>query len=59
MPEDNKWIDGIEDPFIREIARERIEKKKTWRQVAASIGGGNTEDSVRKAYTRYTKKKKE
>lgn len=59
MPKEIKWIDGIEDPFIREIAQERFEKKKTWRQVAISVGGGNTEDSVRKAYVRYIRKKKE
>lgn len=41
------------DAQMRMILSLRFVNGLTWRQVAHSIGGGNTEDSVRKACQRF------
>ena len=46
-------VDEIEDEYIKAIITYRFINGMSWRQVAFRIGGGNTEDSVRKAYARY------
>lgn len=50
------YIDGIDDSFVRQIIYLRCVRLKTWSAVAAAVGGGNTSDSVRKAYKRFLKK---
>jgi hypothetical protein len=48
-----RYISGIEDSFMRQILALRHINGLSWRQVAASIGGGNTEISVRVAHSRF------
>lgn len=48
------WIKSIDDSFIRQIIYYRCIKVMSWVAVADKIGGGNTADSVRKAYDRFT-----
>lgn len=50
----HRFIDTIEDSYLRQIFSLRYISGLTWNQVAASIGG-NTEDSVRMAHNRYLK----
>lgn len=52
----NRYIDGIGDSQMRMIMSLRYINGLSWRQVAFSIGGGNTEDSVRKAHDRFLRK---
>ena len=49
----NRYIAGVDDSLIRQILSLRYISGLSWRQVAAAIGGGNTEDSVRMAHNRY------
>ena len=51
-----KYIDDVEDSYIRQILTFRHVNGYSWVQVAMRMGGGNTEDGVRKAYSRYLKK---
>ena len=51
-----KYIDSIDDYCIRLILFYRFVELKTWNSVAMSIGGGNTEDSVKKACYRFLRK---
>lgn len=51
-----RYIEGIEDAELRRIMYLRFIKQKTWQDVAYEIGGGNTEDSVRKRCNRFVKK---
>lgn len=48
-----RYIDAVEDSLMRQILTARYIEGKTWNQVADSIGGGNTEDSVRMLHNRY------
>ena len=50
-----KYIEGIEDCFIRQIIQYRFLELKSWKEVAASMGGENTSESVRKALQRFLK----
>jgi len=47
------YIDTIPDSVTRQIFCLRFINGLPWRQVAVSIGGNNTEDSVRMACMRY------
>lgn len=49
------YIDGIEDLHIRLIFQFRFLDKMSWNEVADAVGGGNTEDSVKKLCYRYLK----
>lgn len=49
----NRYIAGVDDSLIRQILILRYVNGLGWQQVAAAIGGGNTEDGVRKAHDRY------
>lgn len=51
-----KFIASVSDSRIRRIINLRFLEDMSWNQVAGRIGGGNTEDSVRKAYKRYVEK---
>jgi len=48
-----EYIETIDDSLLRQIIILRHVNGLTWDQVAASIGGGNTADSVRKIHDRY------
>lgn len=48
-----KFICGINDSFIRRIIDLRVMRGLSWNDVAAKMGYGNTEDSIKKAYYRY------
>ncbi len=47
------YINSISDSHIRRIISLRVIDRLPWTQVAQQIGGGNTEDSVRKAFERH------
>lgn len=48
-----KYIETIPDSLTRQIFTYRFINGLSWLQVAASIGGGNTKDSVRMLCNRY------
>lgn len=48
-----RYIANVPDSLTRQIMTLRFIDGLSWRQVAACIGGGNTEDSVRKNCVRY------
>lgn len=50
-----QYIAGIDDPLIRQIFVARFVDGKTWAEVAYTVGGWNTPDSVKKACYRYLK----
>ena len=50
------FIESIDDSHMRMIITYRIIENYSWSKVADSIGGGNTEDGVRKAFTRFMEK---
>lgn len=55
VEETYEYIDNINDSLIRQIITLRYVNGLTWEQVAASIGGNNTADSVRKMAERFLK----
>ena len=48
-----KYIETIEDSLMRQIMYHRHVLCMKWNEVAMVVGGGNTEDSVRKAHDRF------
>ena len=48
-----EFIKTIESSYDRRVISMRIIDKMTWRQIAQAMGGGNTEDGVRKAFERF------
>lgn len=54
-----QFIAELPDSFTRLIFTYRFVNGLPWEQVAASIGGGNTADSVRMACNRYIKQHSE
>ena len=56
LNEIENFISQIDDSRMRRIISLRFIDNLSWNQVADKIGGGNTEDSVRKAFTRYMEK---
>lgn len=50
-----RYIATIPDSLTRQIFALRFINGLSWRQVAFSIGGGNTEEGVKKACYRYLK----
>ncbi|SCJ58405.1 hypothetical protein [Neobittarella massiliensis] len=49
------FIAGVDDSLLRQILSLRCLDHLTWRQVAAKVGYGNTEDSVKQAFHRFLK----
>lgn len=49
----NAFVNNIDDPLLRQIILYRYVDGLQWRQIAARIGGNNTEDSVRNCVNRY------
>ncbi len=56
VEETYEYIDSIEDSLIRQIITLKYVNGLTWEQVAASIGGNNTADSVRMMCNRFLDK---
>ena len=52
-----RYISDIEDSLLRQIFTYRFINGLSWRQVAACIGGGNTEGSVKMMCRRYLEQK--
>jgi len=52
----NRYIQSIEDSQMRMILSLRYINGYNWRQIAFSIGGGNTEEGVRQMAHRFIKK---
>ena len=53
----NRYIETVDDSQMRMILALRYVNGLSRRQIAFSIGGGNTEDGVRKAHDRFLAKK--
>ncbi len=53
----NRYINTIDDSQMRMIFSLRYINGLCWQQIAHSIGGGNTADSVRKAHDRFMGRK--
>lgn len=53
----NRYINSVEDSLTRQILSLRFVNGLSWNQVAMSVGGGNTEDSVKKICYRFVKRK--
>lgn len=51
-----EFILGIDDSHIRRIITYRIIDDLSWNEVACKMGGGNTEDSVKKIFYRFMEK---
>lgn len=51
-----EFIAGVEDSRIRRIITLRFIDNLSWNRVADRIGGGNTEDSVKKSFYRFMEK---
>lgn len=51
-----EYIHSVDDYLMRSILSYRFVDLRTWDQVAAKIGGGNTAESVRKACYRFLRK---
>ena len=51
-----RYINSIEDSFVRQIFRYRFMKCMSWEKVAYMVGGCNSADSVRKIAERFLKK---
>lgn len=48
-----EFLNSINDSHIRRIVNLRVVEGLSWNKVADRMGGGNTEDSVRKAFDRF------
>lgn len=48
-----EYLHGIKDSHMRRIINLRVVEQLSWNEVADKIGGGNTSESVRKAFDRF------
>ena len=48
-----EFIKSVDDSHMRRIITLRVVDGLSWNKVADRMGGGNTEDSVRKAFDRF------
>ena len=51
-----KYIEGIEDGFVRQIIEYRFIEDMSWKEVAGKLGGNNSPESIRKAFQRFLQK---
>lgn len=49
----NAFVNSIQDPLIRQIVLYKFVDNLQWSQIAARIGGNNSEEGLRSALTRY------
>lgn len=49
----NRFIETVDDSMMRQILSFRYVNGLAWRQIAFSIGGNNTADSVRMIHNRF------
>lgn len=56
LNEVEQFIKSVQDSHLRRIITYRVVEGLSWNEVADKIGGGNTEDSVRKAFDRFMSK---
>ena len=56
LNEVEEFITTIKDSHMRRIISLRVVDGLSWNKVADRIGGGNTDDSVRKAFDRFMEK---
>ena len=56
IDEVESFISSIDDSYTRRLISFRVVDGLTWFEVAEKMGGGNTEDGVRKAYERFLEK---
>ncbi|MBQ6143627.1 MAG: hypothetical protein IJI84_04015 [Clostridia bacterium] len=52
----DRFIQSIDDAFIRQTVLYRFEKNMSWSQIARMLGGNNKPESIRKKLYRYLKK---
>jgi hypothetical protein len=52
-----RYVAEVDDSYMRQIITYRHIDMLKWRDIAQKIGGGNTEDGIRMAYTRFVEKK--
>ena len=52
------WIGSIEDPLMRQIFRLRFLCGLSWADVAQTVGGRNSENSIKTACYRYMKRQR-
>ena len=52
----NRYIANVQDSLTRQIMALRFVNGMSWNQVAMSVGGGNTEGSVKMVCYRYLNK---
>ena len=52
----DRFIQSIDDAFIRQTVLYRFEKNMSWSQIARMLGGNNKAESIRKKLYRYLKK---
>ena len=57
MEKVEEFIDSIDDPLIAHIFNLRYIKDMSWIKISLKLGGGNTEDGVRKMHDRFLKRK--
>jgi hypothetical protein len=50
------YIKSVDDSRMRRIIRYRFIEDLSWQQVAAKMGGGNSEDGYRIAFNRFMEK---
>ena len=51
-----EFISSVDDSMMRRIINLRFIEKMSWGKIANKIGGGNTEDSIKKAFYRFMEK---
>ena len=56
LNEVEQFIKSVQDSHLRRIITYRVVEGLSWNEVADKIGGGNTEDSVRRAFDRCMSK---
>ena len=52
-----EYIEGVDDSLMKQIIFYRCVSCMTWQEVADAVGGNNTENSVKKAYSRFLAEK--
>lgn len=56
LNEVEEFIASVKDSHMRRIINLRFVENLSWNKVADRIGGGNTEDSIKKAFYRFMEK---